>query len=86
MLGIVVDIENMFMCVHKEEDQETKNVQLSFTHLVLPVVFIKLVFQILFYLFKMMRKACLQLQNPVIRGLWVSQFLEKVRLKKYLND
>ncbi len=31
MLGVVVDIENMFMCVHKEEDQETKNV-ISYTH------------------------------------------------------
>lgn len=31
MLGVVVDIENMFMCVHKEEDQETKNVSFKIT-------------------------------------------------------
>ena len=26
LLGIVVDVENLFMCVHKEEDQDTKQV------------------------------------------------------------
>ena len=24
LLGIVVDVENLFMCVHKEEDNDTK--------------------------------------------------------------
>jgi len=24
LLGIVVDVENLFMCVHKEEDSDTK--------------------------------------------------------------
>jgi hypothetical protein len=24
LLGIVVDVENLFMCVHKEEDADTK--------------------------------------------------------------
>ncbi len=28
LLGIVVDVENLFMCVHKEEDADTKQVQL----------------------------------------------------------
>ena len=28
LLGIVVDVENLFMCVHKEEDQDTKQVHL----------------------------------------------------------
>ena len=27
LLGIVVDVENLFMCVHKEEDADTKQVQ-----------------------------------------------------------
>ena len=26
LLGIVVDVENLFMCVHKEEDADTKQV------------------------------------------------------------
>ena len=26
LLGIVVDVENLFMCVHKEEDTDTKQV------------------------------------------------------------
>jgi histone acetyltransferase len=26
LLGIVVDVENLFMCVHKEEDPDTKQV------------------------------------------------------------
>ena len=26
LLGIVVDVENLFMCVHKEEDNDTKQV------------------------------------------------------------
>ncbi len=26
LLGIVVDVENLYMCVHKEEDQDTKQV------------------------------------------------------------
>ena len=26
LLGIVVDVENLFMCVHKEEDSDTKQV------------------------------------------------------------
>ena len=26
LLRIVVDVENLFMCVHKEEDSETKRV------------------------------------------------------------
>lgn len=25
-MGIVVDVENLFMCVHKEEDPDTKQV------------------------------------------------------------
>ena len=26
LLGIVVDVENLFLCVHKEEDADTKQV------------------------------------------------------------
>ena len=26
LLGIVVDVENLFMCVHREEDADTKQV------------------------------------------------------------
>ena len=26
LLGVVVDVENLFMCVHKEEDPDTKQV------------------------------------------------------------
>ena len=28
LLGIVVDVENLFMCVHKEEDADTKQVNI----------------------------------------------------------
>ena len=31
LLGIVVDVENLFMCVHKEEDSDTKQVSFDKT-------------------------------------------------------
>ncbi len=30
LLGIVVDVENLFMCVHKEEDADTKQARRIF--------------------------------------------------------
>jgi len=30
LLGIVVDVENLFMCVHKEEDADTKQARRKF--------------------------------------------------------
>lgn len=40
LLRIVVDVENLFMCVHKEEDSETKRVYFHLFKVRHPILFI----------------------------------------------
>jgi histone acetyltransferase len=40
LLRIVVDVENLFMCVHKEEDAETKQVYFYLFKVCLKVKFL----------------------------------------------
>ncbi|WAR26077.1 KAT2A-like protein, partial [Mya arenaria] len=66
LLRIVVDVENLFMCVHKEEDAETK--------------------QVYFYLFKLLRKCILNMNNPTIEGPLGSPPFEKPSIAKGVTN
>ncbi|XP_054164345.1 histone acetyltransferase KAT2A-like [Oppia nitens] len=61
LLGIVVDVENLFMCVHIEEDTDTK--------------------QVYFYLFKLLRKAIMQMSRPSVEGPLGNPPFEKPSIK-----
>lgn len=66
LLRIVVDVENLFMCVHKEEDAETK--------------------QVYFYLFKLLRKCILNMNNPTIEGPLGNPPFEKPSIAKGVTN
>ncbi|KAB0397698.1 hypothetical protein E2I00_019147, partial [Balaenoptera physalus] len=67
LLGMVVDVENLFMSVHKEEDTDTKQVYFY-------------LFKVSF--FQLLRKCILQMTRPVVEGSLGSPPFEKPNIEQ----
>lgn len=95
LLGMVVDVENLFMSVHKEEDTDTKQVYFYLFKVSRPVsyqrhkhgtpFFFKYITMsnnhVIFFL-QLLRKCILQMSQPVVEGSLGSPPFEKPNIEQ----
>lgn len=80
LLGIVLDVEYLYTCVHKEEDADTKQVYFSLFKVIFFLVYVQRIFSIhyciitqlhwlfSFFSFQLLRKSILQMGKPMLEA------------------
>lgn len=94
LLGMVVDVENLFMSVHKEEDTDTKQVYfylfkvrqgfISGLHRFSLPEQTTLTLSVFPFFLKLLRKCILQMSQPVVEGSLGSPPFERPNIEQVI--